>query len=148
MEVFSYSTFIYKEYQKRFVMNEGWTRRRWWEFRQGHSIYLIFMLTFVNFILIAYRLLIERVTVFKELIPELWMFALLFIIIYIPAATLIGFWHRRTQLRVETTIINQQNPILAKMIRTLLDVQTGTASKEEIKEFRDMLEKIERKSGK
>ena len=45
------------------------------------------------------------------------------------------------------TIVNQQNPILAKMIRTLLDVQTGTASKEEIKEFRDMLEKIEKKLG-
>jgi len=103
------------------------------------------MLTFVNFILISYRLLIEKVSIFKELIPELWIFALLFIIIYIPAATLIGLWHRRTQLRVETTIINQQNPVLAKMIRTLLDVQTGTASKEEIKEFRDMLEKIERK---
>ena len=128
-------------------MEEGWIRRRWWEFRQGHSIYLIFMLTFVNFILIAYRLLIEKVTVFKELIPELWIFAALFIICYIPAATLIGFWHRRTQLRVETTLVNQQNPILAKMIRTLLDVQTGIASEEEIKEFRNMLEKIERKSG-
>jgi uncharacterized protein YneF (UPF0154 family) len=126
-------------------MNQGWARRRWWEFRQGHSIYLIFMLTFVNFILISYRLLIEKVAIFKELIPELWIFALLFIIIYIPAATLIGFWHRRTQLRVETTIINQQNPVLARMIRTLLDVQTGTASKEEIKEFRKMLEKIEKK---
>jgi hypothetical protein len=128
-------------------MEDGWIRRRWWEFRQGHSIYLIFMLTFVNFILIAYRLLIEKVAIFKELIPELWMFATLFIICYIPAATLIGFWHRRTQLRVETTLVNQQNPILAKMIRTLLDVQTGIASEEEIKEFRNMLEKIEKKSG-
>ena len=128
-------------------MSQGWARRRWWEFRQGHSIYLIFMLTFVNFILIAYRLLIEKVAIFKELIPELWIFAVLFIACYIPAAILIGLWHRRTQLRVETTIVNQQNPILARMIRTLLDVQTGTASKEEIKEFRDMLEKIEKKSG-
>ena len=128
-----------------FVINQGWGRRRWWEFRQGHSIYLIFMLTFVNFILISYRLLIERVAIFKELIPELWIFGLLFIVCYIPAATLIGFWHRRTQLRVETTIINQQNPILAKMIRTLLDVQTGVASEDEIKEFRKMLEKIEKK---
>jgi len=126
-------------------MKVGWVRRRWYEFRQGHSIYLIFMLTFVNFILISYRLLIEKVSIFKELIPELWIFALLFIIIYIPAATLIGLWHRRTQLRVETTIVNQQNPVLAKMIRTLLDVQTGVASKEEIEEFRNMLEKIERK---
>jgi len=127
-------------------MNHGWARRRWWEFRQGHSIYLIFILTFINFILIAYRLLIEKVTIFKELIPELWVFALLFIVCYIPAATLIGFWHRRTQLRVETTIINQQNPILAKMIRTLLDVQTGVADDNEIKEFRKMLESIEKKS--
>ena len=126
-------------------MNQGWGRRRWCEFRQGHSIYLIFMLTFVNFILISYRLLIERVEIFKELIPELWIFALLFIVCYIPAATLIGFWHRRTQLRVETTIVNQQNPVLARMIRTLLDVQTGVASEDEIKEFRKMLEKIEKK---
>jgi uncharacterized protein YneF (UPF0154 family) len=125
-------------------MKEGWIRRRWWEFRQGHSIYLIFLLTFVNFILISYRLLIEKISIFKELIPELWVFALLFISIYIPAAILIGLWHRRTQLRVETTLVNQQNPLLAKMIRTLLDVQTGDASQEEIKEFRKMLKEIEK----
>ena len=125
-------------------MKEGWVRRRWWEFRQGHSIYLIFVLTFVNFILISYRLLIEKITIFKELIPELWIFALIFISLYIPAAILIGVWHRRTQLRVETTLVNQQNPVLAKMIRTLLDVQTGKASQEEIKEFRNMLTKIEK----
>ncbi len=126
-------------------MKVGWARRRWWEFRQGHSVYLIFALTFVNFILIAYRLLIEKVIVFKELIPELWMFALLFIVIYIPLATIVGYWHRRTQLRVETTLVNQQNPILARMMRTLLDVQTGKASQEEIDEFRKMLLGIEKK---
>ena len=126
-------------------MNEGWIRRRWWEFRQGHSVYLIFMLTFINFILIAYRLLIERVAIFKELIPELWIFAVLFISIYIPAAILIGLWHRKTQLRVETTLIQQQNPIMAKMFRTLLDVQTGKATEEEIKEFRSFMHEIEKK---
>jgi hypothetical protein len=127
-------------------MNESWIRRRWWEFRQGHSIYLIFLLTFMNFILISYRLLIERITIFKELIPDLWIFALLFIVVYLPAAVLIGYWHRKTQLRVETTITLQQNPIMAKMFRTLLDVQTGKATKEEIEEFRNMLIKIERRS--
>lgn len=128
-------------------MNEGWGRRRWWEFRQGHSVYLIFGLTFINFILIAYRLLIERITFFKDLVPELWIFALMFISFYVPAAILIGVWHRRTQLRVETTLVNQQNPVLARMIRTLLDVQMGKATDEEIKKFRDMLVKIEKKSG-
>jgi len=127
-------------------MKTGWVRRRWWEFRQGHSIYLIFLLTFMNFILIAYRLLIERVAVFKELVPDLWMFALIFIVFYLPAAILIGYWHRRTQLVVETTLVQQQNPVLARMIRTLLDVQTGKATKEEIEEFRKMLIKIEKRS--
>ena len=129
-------------------MKEGWIRRRWWEFRQGHTVYLIFVLTFINFILIAYRLLIERVTFFKDLVPELWIFALMFILVYVPAAIIIGYWHRRTQLRVETTIINQQNPVLAKMIRTLLDVQTGKASEKEIEDFRDMLKNIEGKHKK
>ena len=126
-------------------MNESWTRKRWWEFRQGHSVYLIFMLTFINFILITYRLLIEKITTFNELIPELWIFAALFIVCYVPAAILIGFWHRKTQLRVETTLVQQQNPVLARMIRTLLDVQTGIATKEEIDEFRKMLESIEKR---
>ena len=126
-------------------MNEGWIRRRWWEFRQGHSIYLIFVLTFINFILIAYRLLIEKVTYFKEIIPELWIFAVLFISIYIPTSILIGYWHRKTQLKIESTLIQQQNPLLAKMFRTLLDVQTGKASEKEIQEFRNMLQEIEKK---
>jgi hypothetical protein len=126
-------------------MKEGWGRRRWWEFRQGHSIYLVFALTFINFILISYRLLIEKITFFKELMPDLWIFALVFLVVYVPAAILIGSWHRRTQLRVETTMIQQQNPVLARMIRTLLDVQTGIATKDEIDEFRKMLAKIERK---
>ena len=37
-----------------------------------------------------------------------------------------------------------EDPILARMIRTLLDVQTGVASKEEIKEFRNAVLKIEK----
>ena len=126
-------------------MKEGWMRRRWWEFRQGHSVYLIFMLTFTNFILISYRLLIEKIPFFKELVPDLWVFAITFIAFYLPAAILIGYWHRKTQLRVETTLVQQQNPVLARMVRTLLDVQTGRASEEEIKEFRDMLKTIEKK---
>ena len=119
-------------------------RRRWWEFRQGHGIYLIFVLTFSNFILISYRLLIEKVTFIKELIPELWIFVLIFIAIYIPMAIILGFWHRKTQLKVEATIITQQNPILAKMIRILLDAQTGKATKEELEEFRKLLIQFEK----
>ena len=126
-------------------MSNGWIRSRWWEFRAGHSVYLIFVLTFINFILISYRLLIEKIPLFQDLFPNLSIFVLLFLSFYIPTAIIIGFWHRKTQLKVETTLTMQQNPVLAKMFRTILDVQTGQASDQEIKEFRALLMKIEKK---
>jgi hypothetical protein len=126
-------------------MNSGWTRERWYEFRTGHSVYLIFILTFVNFILISYRLLIEKVSFFKELVPELWIFTLFFLALYIPIAIIIGYWHRHTQLKIEQTISMQQNPFWAKLFRVLIDVQLGNISKEEIEKFRNMLLSIEKK---
>ena len=139
-----YKLYLYAEFTDE-LMKEGWGRRRWWEFRQGHTVYLIFMLTFINFILIAYRLLIEKVTFFKELVPDLWIFALMFILIYVPAAILIGYWHRRTQLKVENTITMQQNPFYAKLFRMLIDVELGNLTKEEIEKYRSFLIDIEKK---
>lgn len=124
-------------------MNQDWFRRRWFDFRQGHSVYLIFLLTFANFILIFHRLLIERVEFLNEIFNELWVFVLVFIIIYIPASIMIGAWHRKTQFRVEADVMIRQNPLLAKIFRTLLDVQTGKISNEEIEEMRTFLKKIE-----
>ncbi len=126
-------------------MKQGWIRRRWWEFRTGHSTYLIFLLTFMNFVLIAYRLLIERIPFIQELFPQLWIFILTFVLVYLPLSIIIGNWHRRTQLRVETTISVLENPLWAKMFRTMLDVQTGKASKEEIEKVRELLLSIEKK---
>jgi len=126
-------------------VNEDWIRRRWWEERHGHTTYLIYILTFVNFILISYTFLIEKIPFFQELIPQLWIFVLIFLVSYIPASTIIGYWHRRTQLRVETTIKLLENPLWAKMFRTVMDVQTGKASKEEIEKMRQLLTKIEKR---
>jgi len=126
-------------------VNVKWFRRRWWEERNGHKIYLIYILTFVNFILISYTFFIEKIPFFQELIPHLWIFVLIFLVSYIPASTIIGYWHRRTQLKVETTIKFLENPLWAKMFRTMLDVQIGKASKEEIEKMRQLLTKIEKR---
>jgi len=128
-------------------MNQDWLRRRWFDFRQGHSVYLIFLLTFANFILIFHRLLIERIEFLDEVFNELWVFVLVFIVIYIPAAIIIGSWHRKTQLSIEADITIRQNPLWAKMFRTLLDLQTGKISNEELEEMRTLLKKIEDRKG-
>lgn len=126
-------------------MNESWIRRRWFDFRQGHSAYLIFALSFGNFILIFHRLLIERVEVLDEIFSNLWIFTIVFILAYVPIAVAIGAWHRRTQFKVEAEVAMRQNPLFAKWFRVLLDVQTGKASKEEIEAVRKVLKSIEDK---
>ena len=126
-------------------MRNSWPRRRWFDFRQGHSVYLIFALSFGNFILIFHRLLIERVESLNEIFPNLWVFAIVFILLYIPVAVLIGAWHRRTQLKVDMEVAIRQNPMWAKVFRIMMDIQTGRASKEEIESVRKLLKSIEDK---
>jgi len=123
-------------------MEPTWVRKSWFDFRMGHSLYLIFILSFANFILISHRLLIERVPILNEYFPSLWYFAIIFILAYIPASIIIGTWHRKTQLRVDTDIAMRQNPFMAKTLALIIDIQTGKASKEQIETMRKTLEDI------
>lgn len=113
----------------------------------GHNTYLIFTLTGANFILIFHRLFIERVPVLAETFSNLWLFALFFLMCYIPCALVIGHWHRKTQLKVDMEQGTRQNTLVAQMFRVILDVQTGNATKEEIEEMRKMLKEIEGGKG-
>ncbi len=127
-------------------MDIAWGRRRWFDFRQGHGMYLVFAMSFTNFVLIFYRLLIEQIKSLEEVFSHLWIFVAVFLIAYIPLAIAIGYWHRKTQMKVESEQSMRQNPLLAKNFRMLLDVIEGEATKQDIEEFRNLLKAIE--SGK
>ena len=128
-------------------MKYGFFRRRWYDFRLGHGLYLIFALSFANFILIFYRLLIEEIEILGEAFSSLWIFTAFFVILYIPVAIVVGFWHRRTQLKVEAEQVLRQNPFMARNFRMLVDMIQGTASKEDIEKFRNLLTSIEAGKG-
>ena len=128
-------------------MDQAWIRRRWYEFRQGHSFYLILLLSVSNFILIFHRLLIERVGFLNEIFSQLWFFFLIFVLGYIPVAVLIGYWHKKTQLKIDTEMVMRQNPLFAKGFRILLDLQTSKASQKDVDDFRKLLVSIERGHG-
>lgn len=123
-----------------------WIRRRWFDFRLGHSTYLIFLLTFANFILIFHRLLIERIEWLDNVLGELWLFSLLFAILYVPVAIASGAWHRKNQLKVEADTVLLQSPLVAKIYRIMLDMQTGRAKPEEIEELQKILKNVEDKN--
>ncbi|MDH3487474.1 MAG: hypothetical protein OEL82_05460 [Nitrosopumilus sp.] len=108
---------------------------------------MIFLLTFANFVLIFHRLLIERIEFLDQVFSELWVFALFFVLIYIPLAILIGAWHRKTQIKIENEVILRQNPLWAKMFRTLIDIELKQISKEELDETRQLLDRIEKGKG-
>jgi uncharacterized protein YneF (UPF0154 family) len=119
-------------------------RKFWLDGRNGTSNYFLLFLAMTNFILITYNFLIEDITIFNNLISNMWIYAIIFATLYFPISILIGRWHTNTQLGVDMTMKMNRDPIYAKMIRTLLDVQTGKASQEEIKEFRKEMEEIEK----
>ena len=58
---------------------------------------------------------------------------------------MIGRWHRHNQVSIDQGVWYNQNPLWAKMIRTLLDAQTGKASEEDLKKIRDLMLKIEKR---
>jgi len=129
-------------------MGTPWIRRRWLDFRNGHGLYLFFLMGFANFILIFHRLFIERIPFLENIFSELWMFAVFFVIIYVPTAILIGYWHKKTQMKVELEILLRQNPFFARWFGTIIDILTEKASKEEIENLRKLLKSIEEgKSG-
>jgi len=128
-------------------VDTNFIRRRWYDFRIGHSFYLIFLLSFANFILIFYRLLIEQVSGLNEIFSSLWLFVVVFILLYIPISIGIGAWHRKTQLKIEADVALKQSPLLAKVLGTIIDIQTGNATEREIEELRKMLKKIEAGQG-
>ena len=123
--------------------NNNWFRRRWLDFRQGHSIYLIFLMTFANFIVIQYRLLIDRMPSIDSLIGgNIVGFAATFIAIYVPLSIIIGYWHRKSQWRIEAEALFKENRIGATMWLFVIDLIDGKITEQEKKEMREMLLKI------
>ena len=124
-------------------LDKNWIRRRWLEERFGHTFYLMFALTLVNFILISYRYLVEQDSSMEQIIPNLSNYTIILLVFYIPASILIGNWHKRTQLSTENTIKRLEDPLLAHICRIILDTKIGKSSKKEIDELQKFLSKID-----
>ena len=128
------------------IRSHNWMRRRWLDFRNGHSIYLIFLMTFANFITIQYQLLLQRVPAIHELHINIWLFALIFVAIYLPVGMIIGYWHRKNQFSVEAEALFNQNQIGATINLFIIDLIDGKVTEEEKTHMRKYLLKIMRQA--
>jgi hypothetical protein len=102
-------------------------------------------MTFANFVTIQYGLLIDQVPYLKSLFESIWIFAVVFVSAYVPVAIVIGYWHRKTQWRVEQQALFKENEIGATMWLFVIDLIDGKVSEEEKQQMREMLHKIVRK---
>jgi len=128
------------------IRSHNWMRRRWLDFRNGHSIYLIFLMTFANFVTIQYQLLLQRVPAIHEFHINIWIFALIFVAIYLPVGMIIGYWHRKNQFSVEAEALFNQNQIGATMTLFLIDMIDGKVTEDEKQHMRKYLLKIMRQA--
>ena len=130
-------------------MKNNFFRLRWLDFRQGHSIYLAFLIYFADSILIQYALLIEKFPFIDSLLgANLVGFAIIFIGLYVPLAIIIGYWHRKSQWTVEVEALFKENKVGAMMWLFVIDLVEGKINEKEKKEMREMLLKITKRKGK
>ncbi len=129
-------------------MQSDYFRRRWLDFRNGHSVYLAFVLTFVNFILITYNFAIKQASFLHAIIGNLGVFILFFIGVYVPAAIVIGYWHRRNQYSIENEAYFQQNWILAWIFQFQIKQMQGKATPQEAERIMNYLDDILKKQKK
>ena len=124
-------------------INNNFIRRRWLDFRQGNGIYLIFLITFSEFIVIQYILLIDKVPFINSFIGgNIIGFALIFFVIYIPLSIIIGYWHRKNQLKVDSEALFKENKIGATLWLFVIDLIDGKLTDREKQEMREMLLRI------
>lgn len=82
-------------------VNRSWVKRRWLNFRHGHSFYLAFLLSLSNFLVITYTFLVSKVPVLGSVFPSIVHFAVVSLFVYVPLAVLVGHLHKKKQLAVD-----------------------------------------------
>lgn len=89
----------------------AWLQRRFYNFRDGHGIYLAYILSFANFAVITYALAIERIPSLSQLFPSMFLWSLFFFLLYIPSAILVGYYiHLKRQFPTEVEVQTKHNP--------------------------------------
>lgn len=85
--------------------------RFWTYFRRGHSVYLGYILSFSNFIVLQYRLLVEQMPILDAIFNSILLFGIVFIFVYIPISTIIGYYdYEKYAVPIDASIFAKSNP--------------------------------------
>ncbi len=100
--------------------------RYWAYFRRSHGTYFIYLISFANFIVIQYRLLIEHVPALKFIFSSLTAFAITFLAVYIPLAVIVGWLdYKKMAVPVDQELASRYNPYARDIARALYLIADG-----------------------
>lgn len=100
--------------------------RMWSYFRRGHSTYLAFLLSFANFIVIQYRLLVQYIPAIHILFNSILVFTITFFLAYIPLATLIGWYdYKKFSMPIELSLSAKASPWNRDITMALIHIARG-----------------------
>jgi hypothetical protein len=106
-------------------------------------------MTFADFITIQYKLVLEKIDIVDTLTGgSIFGFAIFFIALYVPLSIIIGFWHRKSQWKVEAEALFKENKIGATMWLFVIDLIDGKITEKEKQDMRELLLKITKGKGK
>lgn len=95
-----------------------WFRERWFDFRQGHSVYLNFIPNFANFILISYNFIVVTYSIdlFKD---NIIFYAVVLVSLYVPLAAIVGRNHNEKQLETDMEAQAKKNPYWIRLFERM-----------------------------
>ena len=100
--------------------------RYWTYFRRGHGVYLAFAMSFLNFVVIQWRLLIEQIESLEAIFQHFYVFTTLFFATYIPLATIIGWIdYKRGAVPVDATVAAKANPWFRDLAKAIVLLAEG-----------------------
>jgi hypothetical protein len=91
--------------------------------------------------------LIGKAPFLNSIFSSIWIFAIVFIAMYVPLGMAIGYWHRKTQFSVEANALFSQNQIGATMDLFIIDLIDGKVTEEEKQRMRNYLLKIMKRNS-
>ncbi len=97
-------------------------------FLRGHGNWFAYVMSMINFVTISFYLLIENLTI----IPEEWKrfryYAVLFLFIYVPLATIVGYLDmKRGPYRVEQRLAREMSPLWQEVFDELDEIKEKQA---------------------
>ena len=137
--------------------------RAWYYFRIGYSTYLAFMVAFMSYITVIYKLAIEDLAL-SWIFPRFYTFIIFSVVTIVPVGVLIGWFHFKRTLAYsaamainvesnpynymimpgkETEIIWPMHTLYLTALQKILEKE-NILSQEEKRAFEDILTKIER----